>query len=62
MSVRTTADEILDRVKHNVNEAANDLSKIVVGKEWGSNDFNPEYQKTLKESLFTLLKIRDDLK
>jgi hypothetical protein len=62
MSVRTTADECLDRVKASVNDSITDLSEVVINRVWGSDEFKVDYQKTLKESLFILLKIRDDLK
>jgi hypothetical protein len=61
MSVRTQADECLDRAKSGINDSITDLSQIVINRVWGSDEYKPEYKKKIDDSLITLLKIRDDL-
>lgn len=59
--VRTTADEHHDATKESINTAIDNLSKIVVDRVGGSDDYTLAYRATLRKALNSLLDIRDDL-
>ena len=61
MAVRTTADEILDRVKDNLNKAQKELLLILDTDTWGSDNYSKEYIETLEEILLALSRIKRDL-
>ena len=48
----TIADEKLDIAKDNIDEAIKNLSKILIDRVEGWDDFREIYQKTLKEVLY----------
>jgi hypothetical protein len=61
MGVRTEADEQLDKADENIKAAIERLSKIVVDKCWGYDEYNKTYQHTIQESLRSLLEVRENL-
>ena len=61
MSVTTTADDKLVKIREDVESAVEQLSDIVINRCWGWEDFSREYQGQLRENLNTLLDLRDEL-
>lgn len=61
MSVKTSADEHLDKVKENISSSIEELSQIVIHECWGHDQFNIEYREKLEEVFTQLRKIKRDL-
>lgn len=61
MSVTTTADEKLVRIRADIESAVKQLSEIVIGRCWGWEDFSSEYQAKLRVYFNILLDLRDEL-
>jgi hypothetical protein len=57
-SVITTADEHLNAARESLNNLITNLSKILVDKCEGSNDYNKDLLNALHESFVSLLEIR----
>jgi len=60
MSVTTTADEELVEVRKEIESSVKRLSKIVIDRCWGWEDFTHQYQVKLRARLNTLLDLRDE--
>lgn len=61
MSVRTEADEHRDAAVEHINEAAQHLSKIVIERVWGWDEYKKEYLVKLEKALHDLLNMRNGL-
>jgi hypothetical protein len=61
MAVQTSADDALDSAKSHVQMALECLSKIVVQRCWGANDFSAEYQQQIAAAFTTLMAVREGL-
>jgi len=61
MSYQTEADESLDEVRNHIRQARNAVSKIVVEKCSGTDEFTLEKQTTIREAFVTLLALRDQI-
>ena len=61
MSVITQSDEELEKAKEAIQTAITALSKIVIERISGSEDFSDEYQATLRTTLMILLEVREKL-
>ena len=57
MSVRTTADEKLEEARVAIQVAAEVLSRVVVEKCWGHDEFNGDFRKKIKETFYKLVEI-----
>lgn len=62
MSIITTADEHLERVRQHIQGAILNLSPIVVEGCWGYDHYSEEFLNKLEVSLKDLLIIRKGLK
>jgi hypothetical protein len=58
MSVRTEADDAIDRAKDHINSAYKELSKALDKDTWGSDDYKEEYMDKVQEAALLLLKIK----
>lgn len=61
MSVRTEADEKREQAIDSVQTAIECLSRIVVNRCEGADDFNAAYKLGHKQALKALIEVRDDL-
>lgn len=61
MSVTTLSDEHLESAKNEIEHAIKSLSKIVIDRDWGWDEFNNDYFKKMNQSLFELVEIRERL-
>lgn len=62
MSVRTAADEKLDEARESVQTAISALGGIVIGEQWGHDEYNPEFRKQLNDAFDELRAVREKLK
>ena len=56
-----SADERRDKAVENIKEAIGHLGKIVIDEVWGTEDYNKEYMLKLRDTLYQLMSIRDDI-
>ncbi len=61
MSVPTEADRYLDIVRENVASAVTTLSRIVIERVDGYDEYNATFKNTLKETLIALIEMREQL-
>lgn len=61
MSVRTEADERLDRARENIQAVIEDLSGIVTGEAWGSDDFKDTFRTKVKSAFDDALAVKKSL-
>ncbi len=59
MSVTTEADRCLDNAKESTQSAVENLSKIIVDKVWGHDDWNDVYSNNMKKAWMLLMEARD---
>lgn len=62
MGVRTTADDKLDEVIDNINDAYKNIMVVIDPNTWGSEEFKSEYLFKLEEIAIKLARIKRDLK
>jgi hypothetical protein len=61
MSVKTSADESLDKVSEHISNAIKELTEIVVNRCHGYNEYSPAYKGYINQSYKELIDIRDRL-
>jgi hypothetical protein len=61
MSVRTDADENLDRVGKEMLNIISALSSIISGDTWGSDQYSDEYIDTLVDIFTQMVKMKREL-
>lgn len=61
MSVRTTADEKIESARDNISSAVASLAEVIVGRCWGYDEFNDEFNVKMKNAFKTLIELRDTL-
>jgi hypothetical protein len=61
MGVRTTADEALDRADDLIGDAVKELTKIVVDRCWGHDEFGDSYRREIREAFLALIEVRTKL-
>lgn len=61
MGVTTTADKALDDADEHLREAIRELSRLVVDRCDGHDDYSKEYQVDIQEAFVSLLGIRAKL-
>ncbi len=61
MSVTTTCDEKIKRVKELILEINRELLIVLDEDTWGHNDYNEQYMDTVMEVMVELLKIKRKL-
>ena len=62
MSVTSEADECMDRGLNYIEQAINEISKVITDDAWGYDDYNNTYKERIRNSFMELVKIRDRLK
>lgn len=61
MGVTTTADKALDAADEHLREAIRELSKLIVDRCWGHDEFGESYKQHIQEAFVSLLGIRANL-
>jgi len=51
MSVRTTADERLDKIRKSLKQANRDLAVWLVDDVWGRDEYTEEFEEKVEEAL-----------
>ena len=61
MSVQTTADEARDKAVEHMDDAIKELSKIVIERCSGTDEYKMSYRTALMNAMSDLIEIRDNL-
>jgi predicted house-cleaning NTP pyrophosphatase (Maf/HAM1 superfamily) len=61
MTVRTTADEQIDKAKEHIQEALECLSEVIVAGCYGTSDYTQLYLEKLERQFVALLGIKRSL-
>jgi hypothetical protein len=61
MGVTTTADEALDRADSAIQEATEQLARVVMEKCWGVEDYSQGRRDDFRQVFFALVELRDKL-
>lgn len=61
MSVRTTADDRLDKASDCMGDAIKALGDIVIEKCWGHDEYRQEYEDTIRSVYIQLVELRAKL-
>jgi len=62
MSVRTEADELVDKANAGLDQAAQALRLLAIGDVWGWEDYSMSYQSKVRDTFYELNKLRERLK
>lgn len=61
MSVRTAADEKIDKAKDHIQDAIEYLSEVVINRCNGTSDYSSDYLNKLQRQFIELLNVRENL-
>ena len=61
MSVITTADEIIEDVRKDLDRAIFQMKRLVFDDVWGWDDYTKEYREKMLDNLVELKKMRDEI-